>query len=403
MLGILKQELGIDKVPHFTTIRQWVLKRGYTEIMHRTFEQAKDWGAILDLTVSIGALKCLLVLGVRLSLLKARDDLTLTHSDVRVLGIYFTTKSSGEFIDESLKNAEKKIGHPFASLLLDQGSDVTKGAKTYCEGSKKTIIVHDISHKIANTLEKKLKNDPYWKQFCEHLTSTKLAVQQTIDLAALMPPKLRSQARYMSIDVLMNWVNRFQESKRAGHMNSISQERLNEYFGWLSVFEPHIEDWKQIVSIGETVKHVVSTRGLSQKVYNELENLFSDQFPNATTKVIDFIDAMMNVIWDEVEQLKPRQMALGDGRVIESIFGKFKQSISSQLQGITISALGIATFMANNEMTDVKKAMEVTTIGQVIEWGKKHITNSIISMRRKFFPHKKRNKNRENFSVVSCS
>jgi hypothetical protein len=111
--------------------------------------------------------------------------------------------------------------------------------------------------------------------------------------------------------------------------------------------------------------------------------------------VIDFIDAIMNAVWDEAEQLKTKQIALGDSRVIESVFGKFKQSSSSQLQGITIGALGIATFMASNKPEEVKEAMEGSTMGQLLKWGKEHIGNSLASLRRKFFPPKKRNKNSE--------
>jgi hypothetical protein len=397
VLTVLQQELGFGTVPHWTTIRQWVLKKGYHQIIHGTLEQAKDWGAIFDLTVDVGSLKCLLILGVQFSRLQARGNFTLAHSDVQVLGIYFTTTSSGAFVNQSLKDAEKKIGHPFKFLLLDQGSDVTKGADIYSKDSKTTVVVHDISHKIANVLEKKLKNDSHWQEFCKRLTATKLEVQQTNDLSALMPPKLRSKARYMSADVLMDWVIRFQNSKKSGHMDSISQERFNQYFGWLAALEPHIEDWKQMVAIGETIKEIVRIHGFSHKTNEKLEDLVNDQFTHASAKVVDFIDAAMNAVWDEVEQLKPRQIVLGDSRVIESIFGKFKQSSSSQLQGITIGALGIATFMASNEMEDVKKAMEITSIGQVIEWGKKHIGNSLASIRRKFFPHKKRNENEGNY------
>ncbi len=402
VLSVLQQELDISTVPHHTTVRQWVLKRGYCQIVHQTFEKAKDWVGIFDLTVGVGALKCLLVLGVRFSYLKDRGDgFSLSHHDVQVIGLYYNTTSSGEFVHASLKEAEEKIGSPFASLLLDQGSDVTKGANNYKRDSKNTIVVHDISHKIANILEKKLKNDTHWKLFCEHLTATKQSVQQTLDLAALMPPKLRSQARYMSVDVLMNWIIRFQENKKAGTMNSISQERFNEYFGWLPSLEPYIECWKQMVAIGETIKDFIHTNGYSHTIYKKLEDVIAVQYPDASSTVIDFIDAALNAVWDEVEKLKPRQVVLGDSRVIESVFGKFKQSTSSQLQGITIGALGIPTFMASNEAADVKNAMETTTMGQVLEWGKKYIGDSLASLRRKFFPHKKRNKNSENSRAVA--
>jgi len=403
ILSLLANELGFKKVPHFTTVRQWVLKRGYYQITHKVFDKAKDWCAIFDLTIEVGALKCLLVLGTRLGPLQDRGCFNLSHHDTEVLGIYFTTNSTGQFVNESLKDAEKKIGNPFACLLSDQGSDVTKGAGIYRSNSQKTIVIHDISHKIAIILEKELKSDPQWKIFCDHLSSTKLKVQQTTDLAALMPPKLRSKARFMSADVLMNWVERFQNSKTLGYLDSIPKDRLNEHFGWLDLLTIPIECWKQMIAIGEIVKSVVAKEGFSHKTYQKLEELLEEQFSNPPPKIIDFIDAAMNAVWDEVEQLKAKQVVIGDGRVAESVFGKFKQSSSSRLQGITIGALGIATFMANNTLEEVKEAMEGSTIGQLIKWGKEHIGNSLASLRRKFFPSKKGNKNSEILGEEACA
>ena len=97
MLNALQHELGISKTPHHTTIRQWVLKKGYFQITHQAFEKAKDWVGIYDFTVGVGALKCLLILGVRFNALKDRGVLALSHRDVEVLGIYYTTKTSGVF------------------------------------------------------------------------------------------------------------------------------------------------------------------------------------------------------------------------------------------------------------------------------------------------------------------
>ena len=143
-------------------------------------------------------------------------------------------------------------------------------------------------------------------------------------------------------------------------------------------------------AIGEKIKDAVHANGYSHKIYQKLEDILAIEYQEASPTVTDFIDAALNAVWDEVEKLKPRQVVLGDSRVIESIFGKFKQSTSSQLQGITIGALGIATFMACNETTEVKKAMEMTTMGQVLKWGKKHIGDSLASLRRKFFPTQKK-------------
>jgi DNA phosphorothioation-dependent restriction protein DptG len=134
----------------------------------------------------------------------------------------------------------------------------------------------------------------------------------------------------MSVDVLMKWVERFQNSKKLGHLDSISQDRIDEYFGWLDHLIIHIECWKQMIAIGEIVKSVIAKEGFSHETYQKLEDLLNEQFPDASPKLINFIDSAMNAVWDEAEQLKAKQVVLGDSRVIESVFGKFKQSSSSQ-------------------------------------------------------------------------
>jgi len=158
-----------------------------------------------------------------------------------------------------------------------------------------------------------------------------------------------------------------------------------------------------MIGIGEIVKNVIAKDGFSQASYQKLEDILDEQFPDPPHKVIDFIDAAMNAVWDEAEQLKAKQIVVGDSRVIESVFGKFKQSSSGQLQGITIGALGIATFMASNKPEEVKAAMEGSTMEQLIKWGKEHIGNSLASLRRKFFPPKKRNKNGEILEGKVCA
>jgi hypothetical protein len=57
ILSLLANELGFKRTPHFTTIRQWVLKNGYYQVVHKTFEKANDWCAIFDLTVEVNVVK----------------------------------------------------------------------------------------------------------------------------------------------------------------------------------------------------------------------------------------------------------------------------------------------------------------------------------------------------------
>src|SRR5262249_19215637 len=57
-------------VPHYTTVRYWLLRVGLHKL-HRPKERASDWVWIIDHSNQIGKEKCLLILGVRVSQLPA--------------------------------------------------------------------------------------------------------------------------------------------------------------------------------------------------------------------------------------------------------------------------------------------------------------------------------------------
>ena len=53
-------------VPHYTTVRFWLLRVGLHKL-NRPKEQASDWVWIIDHSNQIGKEKCLVILGVRVS------------------------------------------------------------------------------------------------------------------------------------------------------------------------------------------------------------------------------------------------------------------------------------------------------------------------------------------------
>ena len=113
-------------VPHHTTIRQWIIRNG-CHCLQSPLEKADDWISIGDLTISVGKLKCLAILGVRMNQLDTRGDLTLSHKDVEVIGLYPTEKSTGKFVEMAYEDSAKRIGGDFLANVLDQGSDIKNG------------------------------------------------------------------------------------------------------------------------------------------------------------------------------------------------------------------------------------------------------------------------------------
>jgi len=225
-----------QKKPSDSTIRLWIMRLGYAKLKKELPEG--QWILIGDVTVDIGTLKCLVNVGVNLDVLYKREDITLTFEDLEIVGIHPTQKATGEFAEKSFRSDINRLGgfKNVKALLIDQGRDLTKGAKILQEGEKGLKILHDISHKLSLVLKRDLKKDSLWEKYTKCLTKTKLLVQQT-ELAGLQPPKQRSKARFMNISLYIDWFTRIQKSKEDGNLNHISEERFNEYFGWMSKFK----------------------------------------------------------------------------------------------------------------------------------------------------------------------
>jgi hypothetical protein len=86
-LAIMSGFLGIAELaPSWSSGRLWILRLGYYKLT-RAKEMAEDWVWIVDHTIQSGDMKCLAVLGVRLSALDQERVKPLSYEDVeRELG-----------------------------------------------------------------------------------------------------------------------------------------------------------------------------------------------------------------------------------------------------------------------------------------------------------------------------
>lgn len=93
-------QLPLD-VPTWHTGRLWMLRLGYYKLT-RPKEQADDWVWIVDHTVQIGAKKCFIILGLRLSDLPPIGQ-CLSHQDVELIALLPVEKSNKEVVYRQLE------------------------------------------------------------------------------------------------------------------------------------------------------------------------------------------------------------------------------------------------------------------------------------------------------------
>lgn len=376
-------------VPHHTTVRQWIMRYGCYSLQ-KPLDNAEDWICIGDLTISVGKLKCLATLGVRMCSLEQRKNLTLSHADVEVIGLYPTEKSTGKFIEDAFEDSAKRIGGNFLATVLDRGSDIKMGAKLFQQNHQRVKIIHDIAHKLSNLVEHELKNDAQWPDYIKQLNHTRLRSFQT-ELAALMPKKQRAKARFMDISCYIDWPNLIDRSKSSGCLNDISEERYVDYFGWINQFTVPLETWRFIEGTVKMIKETVRIFGLSVGVFEYIK-MFLEEASFEGERLQSFIRNALGTIWEEVEKLDEGQTLICSTEVLESVFGKYK-AINEGLHGITGNILGICTFVGQeSDVATVKNAMESCSVKRAVEFVKEKFGQSLPSFRRKYFPSFKRTK-----------
>ena len=135
-----------EAAPAWYTGRLWLLRVGYYKLT-RPKEQAADWGWIMDHTIQLGAQKCLLILGVRLSALPPPGR-CLRHEDVEPIARYPVQTSSGNVVYQQVTEAMAHTGVP-REILSDGGSDLQAGIAQFQQAHPETQAIYDIKHKTA--------------------------------------------------------------------------------------------------------------------------------------------------------------------------------------------------------------------------------------------------------------
>lgn len=375
------------KGPSDSVIRQWMMRMGFFKL-HEPLPDG-EWMMLGDVTIDIGTIKCLITLAVDINMLHERGDYTLSSKDLVIAGIHPTECSNGEFAYQAFQEGVKRLGGMDAviGLVIDQGSDVKKGASILQEANAKIKVFYDVPHKLSLVLEKELKNDEQWIAYTQQLTKTKQLVQQT-ELAALQPPNQRSKARFMNANLYIKWPDKILQAKADGNLDGIPEERYQEYFGWLSVYSKSLLLWGQKVGVVEMIKATIRQHGLSEDAYNYLLTAVAEM--PLEKEVEAFVCDAFTAINEEVEKLDDGQILPSSTEIVESTFGSYKYHTAKGGQGITGNSLTIAVLVGRKPtLEEICQALEATPVGKMLKWVNEKIGNTLSKARCKFFPKKK--------------
>jgi len=368
--------------PSWSSTRLWLLRLGYYKLT-RAKEEGEDWVWIVDHVVQTGQEKCLLIVGIRLSAVPAVGEY-LTHAEVEPIAIYPVTQSNGEIVYQQLEEARKRTGVP-REILSDQGSDLHKGIKEFCQVHPETSCIYDIKHKVAAILKRELGASPTWQAFARLAGQTTQRVQQTA-LAALAPPRQRRKARYMNAGELVAWgVRMVQYLEGDGSQRQEwDPQRVEAAVGWVRQYRHEVEQWHQWVEVGTITEQFVKTHGLSAGGAQQLQHRLAatGTLPRTQQLCAEFVQ----FVTEESAKANGEERLVGSSEVIESIFGKWKRLEGDQARsGLTGLVLALGALVAPTTTEVIKQALTTVPTKTVLTWCREKLGKTLQATRRTLF------------------
>jgi hypothetical protein len=363
----------------YYSVRLWLLRLGLHQL-NRPRELADDWMWIIDHTMQLGERKCLIIVGLRQSAWDAKDR-CLSHEDVQLIDLQPVTTSTGEVVYQQLEAATAKTGVPRA-IISDDGRDLHKGINQFLTAHAATVWLYDIKHKTACLLKHELESDSSWQAFVEAVNRFKQRVSVTA-LACLLPPQQRGKARYLNIDVLVDWA----EKKLAllDRPDVLAESGLNaatveEKLGWLREFATQVRRWREALAVIEIAEHYVRHEGIHPRAAEEL----SAALPQATSEPARrFRETLLQFIQQEARQAREKECLLGSSEVLESIIGKFKCVAGERGQhGLTGMVLSLGALVGQVTLGTVQAALAEVTNKKVWDWCHSHLGSTVQGVRR---------------------
>jgi hypothetical protein len=370
-------------VPTWYTGRLWLLRLGYYKLT-RPKEQADDWVWIADHTVQIGAEKCLVILGIRLSALPSAGQ-CLSHRDVEPIALLPVEKSNQDVVYRQLEKNVGKTGVP-RLIVGDHGSDLKAGVERFCQEHSETCFIYDIKHKTAAVLKRELIRDETWLEFTRLAAQTKHRVQQT-PLASLAPPNQRTKARYMNVDVLVRWgqgLLAFLDKQQTEEMTLFDPEQVQKKLNWIIRFRQPLEEWGELLQLTTATETFVRQQGLYHGAHLELTERLqhiarTDRTRRVRTELVAFVA-------QESAKARPGERLLGSSEVVESILGKLKRLEHDQAKsGFTGLLLSIGAMVASTTSDVILKALETVPTKKVLAWCKETLGRSVQAKRQDVF------------------
>ncbi len=385
VFSILASQLLIQKdlTPSPNSGCNWLLRLGLYELT-RPLEPAEDWIWIVDHTVQIGTVKCLLIVGCRISVWQDLQR-PLRHQDLSAIALEPAESSNSNVVLQEFEKSVARGGVPRA-ILSDGAAELKRAIEDFREAHPQTANLYDVKHKVALFLKRELEDDPRWKEFIKHAAASRS--QLSFDpLVYLAPPTPKHKARYMNLGELVTWaakVRRFLDAPRLPDGDPINIGKLNITLGWLRQFDDAIADWQALLGTADVALDYLRTSGYHAEAAQELAPCLDRLAIRSASRRL--ADKVIEFVSEQSTCVLPGERLPASSEVLESLIGRGKRLEGQQSSsGFTKMVLGMAAAVTQPTQEFIEQALQAVRTNDVIEWARKKLGTSVQSCRHTAF------------------
>jgi hypothetical protein len=364
VLTLLALALGIKKAPCPQTIINWVIRLTLVRIdsartlqglplIQAPFTNGLIW--MIDISIGLGTGKLLAVLAFDAHHHQLAPG-ALSLQRVHCIGVCVADSWTGDAIAEVLKRLIAQMGRP-AAYLKDGGSELHKAVALLEEQGLQSPCIDDLSHAAAGMLKRAYQHRPAFEAFLSACGRVSGKLKQTL-LACLVPPNVRTKARFMNVHRLVTWADRVLKLSPAGGAKSGSiLAKLRVCLDQLPACKALIRQFRGDAAGLLACQKILKTTGLSHDTLAQCQPLI-DAMPSSTLRL-----EFHAYLAFELETAK----TLGLDRIglpissdsIESLFGVAKQHGVGQTQDAARMALRLPAFCGMPTREEAEQALEV--------------------------------------------
>lgn len=376
ILDIFEGVLGgaCGKAPSYNTVSGWVRKLGLS-----VYEDQKPadykYAVIMDESIMVNREKLLLTLGIP----GDHTGRAVRHSDVKVLGMQVGDVFKGEDVKNEIARISDEIGAEPDYAISDEGHNLVSGI-----ASAGISHHHDISHALGNCMKRVYGKDSEFMELTTKLGKIRLQYHLT-DKAWLLPPNMRSIARFMNLDKWVDWASRM-----LGCHDSLD-DKMKDAYAFLLDYRELIGELDVCIKAIRHLEDVCKNRGFSKESCEDcMRYVIRNVIGNANNRRATLGLRLLDYFKRERSVLGKTETARNiSSDIIESDFGIFKAKQSpNKLYGMTSLVLMLPLYpkiidYSVSKEQDFKERLANVKLKDVDLWAKENLSQNWVATRIK--------------------